>query len=227
MTDLRSIEAALGRRLTAVEAKHASTRLYGVGRWELLASPRRVAVVGKRDPSIAGLSRSLQLATALAQLGITTVSSIDAGIDAAVHERVMSLGGATIAVCATSLDIVQTSVLGQRVASDGLLVSSFPEGTKPNSANAPRRNRTMALLAQASVIVEAADDGSRRGSIVLHHAWEALRLGRPVFVLADVVSDRTIRWPMELIANGAKVLQPGELGPLTWALASPDLAWTA
>ena len=79
-------------------------------------------------------------------------------------------------------------------------MSEFPPGSAVSRGNFPRRNRTMALIADASVIIEAGE-----GSGTLSQGWEALRLGRPLFLLKSLVESK-LAWPRELLDHGALVL---------------------
>ena len=85
-----------------------------------------------------------------------------------------------------------------------LVVSQFPSGHAVLRSNFPRRNRTMALLSHATVIVEAADSS---GS--LSQGWEALRLGRPLFLMKSIVDDDRLKWPKEMLHYGARTLASG------------------
>jgi DNA processing protein len=112
-------------------------------------------------------------------------------------------------VLGTPIDDVfprSSSSLQAQIARDHLLVSEFPPGSAVSRGNFPRRNRTMALIADVSVIVEA-DESSGTVS----QGWEALRLGRPLFLLKLLV-DSGLAWPREMLSYGACVLaRPGDL----------------
>ena len=102
------------------------------------------------------------------------------------HTAALDEGGHTIAVLGTPLDQVYPKVnagLQRRIAERDLLVSQFPSGMKVTPKNFPIRSRTMALLSDATVIVEA---GERSGT--LHQGWEALRLGRLPFLMESVAN---------------------------------------
>jgi DNA processing protein len=135
---------------------------------------------------------------------MVVVSGLAAGIDRAAHEAAIEAGGRTIAVIGTPLDEIYPKAnagLQARIAREHLLVSQFAPGYPVTPKNFPIRNRTMALLADATVIVEA---GEKSGTV--GQGWEALRLGRRLFLLESVVTDSNLSWPKELIAYGAEVL---------------------
>jgi DNA processing protein len=132
-----------------------------------------------------------------------------AGVDRAAHEAALASGGQTIAVIGTPLDQCypkENSELQLRIACEQLLISQFPAGHPVMPENFPIRNRTMALLTDATVIVEA---GEKSGA--LFQGWEALRLGRLLFLLESVATHPTLSWPKQLIRYGAQVLSRDNL----------------
>jgi DNA processing protein len=190
--------------LNDVEAKCAPRNLFIRGNRDLLERGPRVSVVGSREASPDGLKRAAVLSKALCRRGIIVVSGLAAGIDRAAHQAALDAGGDTIAVLGTPLDQFypkENRGLQERIGAEQLLVSQFPFGYPVTQKNFPIRNRTMALLTDATVIVEA---GERSGT--LHQGWEALRLGRLLFVLESVARDRSLTWPKKMINHGAQVL---------------------
>lgn len=137
------------------------------------------------------------------------VSGLAEGIDTAAHTAAIDAGGRTIAVLGTPLDVFYPAGnrnLQSLIMRDHLCISQFPPGTPAQRGNFPMRNRTMALLSDATVIVEA---GEKSGS--LHQGWEALRLGRPLFLIRSVFSDPSLSWPCEMERYGAMPLSLDEL----------------
>lgn len=195
--------------LNAVEQKHAPEVLWIAGDVALLERHPRVAVVGTRQPSPDGVRRARKLVHLLVDHGASVVSGLAEGIDTVAHTQAIARGGRTIAVLGTPLDAVfprSNAALQAQIAKDHLLVSEFAPGTPVSRGNFPRRNRTMALIADVSVIVEA---GESSGSA--SQGWEALRLGRPLFLLKSLV-DSELAWPREMLNYGAFVLaHPGDL----------------
>jgi DNA processing protein len=130
----------------------------------------------------------------------------------------MEQGGKTVAVLGTPLSQVyppSNRGLQALIMEQHLAISQFPEGIPIRKSNFPRRNRTMALIADASVIVEA---GNTSGA--LSQGWEALRLGRPLFVMRSVAEDPTLTWPEEMQSYGARVLEDSNLDDLLSLLPS-------
>ncbi|HJS92235.1 MAG TPA: DNA-processing protein DprA [Steroidobacteraceae bacterium] len=195
--------------MSEVERKYAPDRLYLAGDSDLLRLGPRVSLVGSRKASPEGLRRARGLARGLAERGIIIVSGLAAGVDRAAHEAAIEAGGKTIAVLGTSLDQSypkENADLQQRIGREYLLVSQFPTGYPVTPKSFPMRNRTMALLTDATVIVEA---GEKSGTI--HQGWEALRLGRVLFLMESLVNDSALSWPAEMIRYGAQVLSRANL----------------
>lgn len=194
--------------LNEVERKFAPATLYVEGDVSLLTGGRRVAIVGSRKASEIGLRRAARLARVLTAERITVVSGLAEGIDTAAHRSAIQHGGRTIAVLGTALDQSypkSNATLQLEIGRDHVLVSQFPMGQPTQKLNFVLRNRTMALIANASVIVEAGD-----GSGTLSQGWEALRLGRPLFLLKSVVENAELTWPTEMLDYGACVLAEPE-----------------
>lgn len=210
--------------LNDVEAKNAPKKLYVAGDVSLVARGPRVSVVGSRKASPEGLARARALAKALVAHDMIVVSGLAAGIDAAAHTAAMEAGGRTIAVLGTPLDETypkENADLQARIARDHLVVSQFASGTAVTPRNFPIRNRTMALLTDATVIVEA---GEKSGT--LHQGWEALRLGRKLFLLESVVNDAELSWPKEMIGYGAEVLSRENLDDALFDLPAVTISRT-
>lgn len=190
--------------LNEQERKFAPDKLFVAGDEDLLRARACVAVVGSRLASRRGLDRARKLAHLLTQRGVTVVSGLAEGIDTAAHVTAIERGGRTIAVLGTPLDQCyprQNAALQARIAREHLVVSQFAPGIPVGKHTFPMRNRTMALIADATVIVEATDDS---GS--LNQAWEALRLGRPLWILASLFERPDLRFPPQLAFYGAEAL---------------------
>ena len=190
--------------MNEVEAKNAPARLFVAGDVALLRNGPRVSIVGSRKASAEGLKRTRALAKALVARGIVVVSGLAEGIDTTAHETALEERGHTIAVIGTPLDQAypaKNRALQQRLMREQLVVSQFAPGQAVQPKNFPIRNRTMALLTDATVIVEAGE-----GSGALYQGWEALRLGRLLFIMESVANDPKLSWPANMIGYGAQVL---------------------
>jgi DNA processing protein len=204
----RSSTDLLGQ-LNDVEEKHAPRDLYLAGDFTLIERGPRVSVVGSRKATAEGLRRATALADALVGRGIIVVSGLAEGIDTAAHQAALAAGGQTIAVLGTPLDQYypkENRELQLRLMSEQLVVSQFAVGHPVTPKNFPIRNRTMALLTDATVIVEA---GEKSGTV--HQGWEALRLGRQLFLLESVANDPGLSWPQKMMHYGAQVLSRNNL----------------
>ena len=194
--------------LNEVERRHAPAWLYVSGRTQLLRERRRVAIVGSRKASEDGLKRAARVARILVGQSVIVVSGLAEGIDAAAHRAAIHHSGDTIAVIGTPLDRAYPSSnaeLQREIARDHLVVSQFPIGHSVQRHYFVMRNQTMALLSDVSVIIEAGE-----GSGTLSQGWEALRLGRPLFLLKSVVDDPGLSWPAKMLDYGALVLAEPE-----------------
>jgi len=195
--------------LNEVEQKHAPCDLWLAGNLGMLDRGPRVSVVGSRKATPEGIRRAQALGKALVTREITVVSGLAKGIDTAAHTAAIEAGGHTIAVLGTPLDQFypkENRELQERLMAEQLVVSQFPIGYPVTPKNFPIRNRTMALLTDATVIVEA---GEKSGTV--HQGWEALRLGRLLFLMENVVNDRALSWPKEMMHYGAQVLSRNNL----------------
>ena len=197
------------------EQKHSPKQIFVVGDTLLLKLPS-VSIVGSRAVSAEGLKRARSLARKLAQEGIVIVSGLAKGIDAAAHAAAMDVGGRTIAVLGTPLNEFypkENRELQEQIMREHLCISQFAEGSTVTKKNFPIRNRLMALISGATVIVEAQENS---GS--LHQAWEALRLDRPLFIMESILEDKALSWPNEVIKYGAQVLSRDILDDLIQTL---------
>lgn len=195
--------------MSSFESKHAPKGLYLEGDVLLLSEGKRVSVVGSRKPSSEGRARARAVTRALVEQGITVVSGLADGIDTVAHETAIELGGSTIAVLGTPLSEAYPKsnlALLDRIKAEHLAVSQFPEGTPARRTNFPQRNRTMALISDATIIIEASEKSGTR-----HQGWEALRLGRMVFLLQSIVENPALIWPQEMIGYGAQILRRDDL----------------
>lgn len=201
--ELMTAEDLLGP-LNEVEQKFAPKQLFVVGHTEILQEGARVSIVGSRDASEVGLRRAKKLARLVCERGGVVVSGLAKGIDTAAHTAAIEAGGKTIAVIGTPQSQTypkENSALQARIQRDFLCVSQFPEGYPVQPKNFPIRNRTMALISDVTVIVEA---GQTSGSI--SQGWEAMRLGRGLFIAKALTENPKLSWPEEMMNYGARVL---------------------
>jgi DNA processing protein len=177
-----------------------------------------VAIVGSRAASRYGMAQAQRLAGDLAHIGITVVSGLARGIDAAAHRGALAAGGSTIAVLPGALDHVTPHYhrdLAADVAARGALLSEHEHGAPRFKSAFLARNRLIAALAGATVVIEAAE---RSGAIST--AAAARRLGRPVLAFPGEVDRDTAKGCHALIKTGAHLCEGAAdvlavLGPVT------------
>lgn len=160
-----------------------------------------VAIVGTRQPTNYGMRWTRQIATTLVKNGFTIVSGLAEGIDTEAHSATLKAGGRTIAVLGTGVDVVypaKNRQLYQEILTQGLIVSEYPAKTPPTRANFPRRNRIIAGLCRAVIVIEAP---VKSGALIT--AKDANECGRDVYVLPGRVDDYASQGCLRLLANGA------------------------
>lgn len=202
-----SLEELLGP-LNDVEKKYAPKKLYVVGDMPIPLPSPRSAIIGSREASLEGLKAARDIARTLVRNGVVVVSGLAKGIDTSAHKTAIEEGGHTIAVLGTPLDHVypkENFQLQDVIMRHHLAISQFPVGHPTRPGNFVIRNRTMALISDASIIVEAGDSS---GS--LHQGWEALRLGRPLFIWKSIMNEASLDWPKKMIEYGAMELTDPE-----------------
>ena len=168
---------------------------------------RAVAMVGSRNATRQGLDNARGMAHALADQGWCVVSGLALGIDAAAHQGALASQqpGRTVAVVGTGLDQTYPSqhrLLADEIASRGLLMSELVPGTPPLAMHFPRRNRIIAGLSRATVVVEAS---LRSGSLITAH--QALEQGRDVMAVPGSIHSTQSRGCHALIKQGAKLVE--------------------
>jgi DNA processing protein len=165
-----------------------------------------VAVVGARNASANGRRFAREIAAALGGRGLTVVSGLARGIDAAAHEGSLATG--TIAVLAGGIDTVypeENRALQAQIAEHGILLAEMPVGTEPQARHFPRRNRIISGCALGTLVVEAAD---RSGSLIT--ARFALEQGREVFAVPGSPLDARCRGTNRLIRQGATLVESAD-----------------
>jgi DNA processing protein len=168
----------------------------------------RVAVVGARRCSALGREVAIEIGSGLAGAGVAVVSGAAMGIDTAAHEGALRAGGRTIAVLGCGIDVAyppRNAALLDRVAASGSVVAEYPPGVPAEPFRFPARNRIIAALAEAVVVVEGA-----RGSGSLITADHALDLGRAVYAVPGPVTSPLAEVPLALIRDGAGMVRGAE-----------------
>ncbi len=173
------------------------------GRAELLAM-RGVAVVGSRRATARGRDVATRLGRALAGAGVPVVSGLALGVDGAAHRGAVAVQGPTVAVLGCGADRPYPrshARLFRRILDHGLLISEFPPGTDPLPYHFPRRNRVLAAMSRAVVVVEA---GRRSGALIT--VDHALDLGLDVYAVPGPIDQPACEGSNRLLQDGARVL---------------------
>lgn len=209
-----------------LEIGDAPPVLFHMGRRELLNRPS-VAIVGSRQATPQGRDDARAFARSLAGAGVTVVSGLAQGIDAAAHEGALTEPGGTIAVVGTGLDRVYPAVnrkLAHAIAERGSLLSEFVPGTLPLKWHFPRRNRLIAGLVRGVLVIEA---NLSSGSLIT--ARLAGDQGREVMAVPGSIHAPLSKGCHKLIREGAKLCETAqdvlvELGLNTTTTKSPEVA---
>jgi DNA processing protein len=187
------------------EADPTTLELRSRGPWPLPSGPR-VAIVGARRPTPYGEAVAERLAQDLVRHGVLVVGGLSGGIEAIAHQAALDVGGRTVAVLGTGVDVVypatQAELADRILSAGGTLLSAFPDGTRPRAANFPRRNWTMAGLADVVVVVEAAAN-----STAVTTAETALALAKTVMVVPGSIFSPLSVGSHQLIRDGAGLVQ--------------------
>lgn len=186
---------------------------------------KRVAVVGSRRVTPTGRRTAERLGRELSRAGVGVWSGMALGVDGAAHRGALEGGGGTVAVLGAGLDVPYPRAHGpllRRIAKEGLALTEFPPGTRPLPHHFPRRNRILAALAQAVLVVEATPGSG--ALITVDHAQD---LGRPVLAVPGSVESEQSRGTNALIRDGAPLVMEARdvLDHLQWGAPAPDPAF--
>lgn len=184
-----------------------------------------VAIVGTRHATHYGLRQAERLAGGLARAGITVVSGLARGIDAAAHRGALAAGGRTLAVLGSGvLNIYppEHDILADEILQRGALISEYPPQASPRTGSFPQRNRIISGLSLGTVIVEA---GTRSGALIT--ARLATEQNRDVFAVPGRIDDRSAQGCHRLLRDGATLVESVDdvldhLGPLAHPALKED-----
>ncbi len=163
-----------------------------------------LAIVGTRSPSDYGKRWAKKLATELAAAGVTIVSGMAAGIDAQAHRGALAVQGTTLAVVGTGVDQIYPSQhreLYEAIQAHGAILSEFSPGTGPAKEHFPRRNRIIAALCQATLVIEAP---RRSGALITSDL--ATQYNRDVYALPGSLDNPNAEGGLRLIQTGARLV---------------------
>ncbi|MCI8610088.1 MAG: DNA-protecting protein DprA [Firmicutes bacterium] len=176
-------------------------RLYCLGDVDLLKSPFTTAVVGSRKCSEYGKQTAMAIGKACSLGNVTVVSGMAKGIDRFAHLGALRHGGKTIAVLGCGVDVcypTENRKIYEEIQEVGLIISEYPPGTEPRPYMFPQRNRLIAGLSQAVVVVEA---GPNSGALITAELGETL--GKLVYSVPGNITNPWSLGTNKLIADGA------------------------
>lgn len=184
-----------------------------------------IAIVGSRRCTYYGLNQAERIAGGLARAGITVVSGLAKGIDAAAHRAALAAGGRTLAVTATGLETVypaEHADLADEVAAAGAILTEFRLSQKPLAGLFPQRNRVISGLSLGVIVIEAS-----RKSGALHTARHAMEQNRDVFAVPGRIDNAASEGCHDLIRDGATLIRGvddvlEQLGPLLRPVSVPS-----
>lgn len=190
----------------------AGAKIWMAGDASLVRLPC-VAIVGSRNVSAEGAARARRLARELAAAGVVVASGLAKGVDTEALNAAIAANGKTIGVIGTPITRAypaENKRLQEKLYREHLLISQFAPETRVFPSNFPERNKLMAAITDATVIIEASDES---GS--LHQAAECIRLGRWLFIAKSVAENPALRWPKDflnyrttrVLNNTAEILQ--------------------
>lgn len=186
-----------------LELPDPPAKLYCIGDANLLCESM-IAIVGTRNPTGYGVRAAREISTALSRSGIVLISGMARGIDAVVHDTALKHGSPTIAILGTGVDVPYPAAhreLHRQIAQSGLVVSENGPGRWAHQGAFPRRNRIIAALAGATIVIEA---GHKSGA--LNTAAHALNINRPVAAVPGPIDSPQSAGTNHLLRDGAIVI---------------------
>ncbi len=163
-----------------------------------------LAIVGTRSPTHYGRTTARRLAYDLAGAGVTITSGVARGIDSAAHLGALDAGGGTIGVLGHGIDLVyppENRELFGRLREQGLILTEYPPGETPKAGNFPRRNRLIAALCRATLVVEMSHRSGAQ-----HTVGFALEQGKEVMAVPGPVGCESSQGTNQLIRDGARLV---------------------
>ena len=177
--------------------------LWARGELALLDRPT-VAIVGTRRATAYAERVTRQLAGTLARAGATVISGLARGVDAAAHRGALEVGGGTVAVLGTGIDVCYPKAhasLQREIGEHGLLLSELAPDDPAHPGSFPRRNRIIAALARVTIVVEA---GVKSGALIT--AAHALEMNRGIAAVPGPIDVAQSQGSNELLRDGAAVI---------------------
>jgi DNA processing protein len=175
-----------------------------VDKSENLGHQLTIGIVGTRDITTYGRKWTQKISVALAEQGYSIISGLAQGIDTEAHQGCLAVGGRTVAVVGTGLDVVyptRNQALAEKIWAEGLMVSEYPAGTRPDRGHFPARNRIIAGLSRAVLVMEAPQ---KSGALITAHL--ANEFCRDVYVLPGGLDEKNSIGCLSLLDRGAHLI---------------------
>lgn len=184
-------------------------KLYYKGKWDTEIFKNCLAVVGSRQMTFYGKNVVTKIVSEVASAGITIVSGFMYGVDAQAHKTALDVGARTIAVMPCGIDIIhpeyQEDLYKKIVNNQGLIISEFEGNFLPSTWTYPRRNRIIAGLSKAVLVIEA---GLKSGSLIT--ANYAKKYNREIFAIPGQIFSENSKGTLQLIKQGATIVTSAE-----------------
>ena len=185
--------------------KQAPKQLYYKGNWDKEIFENCLAVVGSRQMTTYGQRVEEQIVAEVAAAGVTIVSGFMYGIDAESHKAALRVGGRTIAVMPCGIDLIhpeyQQDLYNEILDNKGLIISEYDGDIFPTLWMYPKRNRIVAGLSKAVLVIEA---GEKSGSLITANL--AKKFKRKIFAVPGQITSTVSKGTLELIRNGAEAV---------------------
>ena len=184
-------------------------KIYYKGKWDASIFENCLAVVGSRRMTAYGKQITTKLVSVISNAGVTIVSGFMYGIDATAHRAAVDVGGKTIAVMPCGIDIIhpqyQESLYNEILENNGLVISEFEGDSPPAVWTYPKRNRIVAGLSKATMVVEA---GKKSGSLITASLAKSYK--RKLFVIPGPLTSSNSQGILQLIKEGADIVTSSE-----------------
>ncbi|MBR2404969.1 MAG: DNA-processing protein DprA [Clostridia bacterium] len=183
------------------ELKNFPSVLYCKGKIKKLCKDECISIVGSRTPGSYGKNITYEISRSVSQAGLIVVSGMADGVDSIAHRAALDAGGYTVAVLGCGVDVIYPQgnfELYERICQNGLIISEYMPGKKPERFSFPERNKIIASLSRSTVVTEA---NSKSGSLIT--AADAIGLGRDLFAVPGNITSSLSGGTNELIKKGA------------------------
>jgi len=182
--------------------------IYCKGNISNLNEKKCISVVGSRTPGNYGKNITYSLSSSLTDMGFCIVSGMADGVDSIAHKAALDKGGYTVAVLGCGADIIypkENFYIYKNISANGMIISEYPPGTKPERFHFPERNKLIAALSVGTVVTEA---NIKSGSLIT--AELAIKYKKDLFAVPGNITSKLSQGTNELIKNGAHMIMTAD-----------------